>query len=251
MVTNAPAGLRLLIRAMSQAITGKTVAHLSIPKDLWTQSVQAEPGVLPALVKDAARGYFTGDMDRAVSLMQKAHKPLVLVGRRGIGAAGEIRQLAAAWGGAVVVAQDAKGVLPDSLPEVVGGSGEAWMPSFLPDVDCIIMIGSATFEEKFLPRVATIQLEEMPWQINDIYLWDSLAGDVPYIINLLTEGLKGYTLPISAGMPKPAAPPDLGWRIPPNWQIVCAKPWLCRNRRWSMWSVQTSGCPACNNYVYV
>ncbi|MHB9093562.1 MAG: thiamine pyrophosphate-dependent enzyme [Eubacteriales bacterium] len=53
--------------------------------------------------------------------------------------------------------------------------------------------GSATFEEKFLPRVATIQLENMPWQINDIYLWDSLAGDVSYIINLLTEGLKGYT----------------------------------------------------------
>ncbi|MHB9093740.1 MAG: thiamine pyrophosphate-binding protein [Eubacteriales bacterium] len=192
LVTNAPAGLRLLIRAMSQALFKETVAHLSVPKDIWSQPVRAEPGIMPPLIKAKAGGYFTGDLERAVSLMQNSRRPLVLVGSKGLGFEREIRQLTATWGAAVVVAQDAKGVLPDSLPEVLGGIGEAWVPPFLPDVDCILMIGSAAFEESFLPKAAIIQLADRPWQINDLYLWDSLAGDVAYIISTLSERLKGY-----------------------------------------------------------
>ncbi|OAT83596.1 thiamine pyrophosphate-binding protein [Desulfotomaculum copahuensis] len=192
LVTNAPAGLRLLIRAMSRALLGQTVAHLSIPEDLWSGTVQAEPGTPPALLTAAGRGCLLGDLERAAELMQRAGKPLVLVGTRGKEAVAEIRQLVDAWGAAVVVAQEAKGVIPDAWPEVVGGIGEAWLPALLPDCDCILLIGQASFEEKYLPKTATIQIESRPEQVNDIYLWDSLAGDVPFIISRLTGKLAGH-----------------------------------------------------------
>lgn len=190
---SAPACLRLLIRAMSRAILKQAVAHLAIPGDIWTQAIQAEPGSKPALVTaTGGSGSILGDLKRAVELMQRARRPLVLVGARGGAAIREIRELVTAWGAAVVVAQDAKGVAPDTWPEVIGGVGEGWIPQAVPECDCILLIGSASFEEKFLPKVAVIQVEPLPWQIDETYLWDSLAGDVPQIIKALTQSLQGY-----------------------------------------------------------
>lgn len=152
LVTDAPAGLRLLIRAMSQALLGQTVAHLSIPENLWSVPVEAEPGTRPALVTATGRGYLLGDLERATGLMQRAGKPLVVVGTRGKEAVPQIRQLVDVWGAAVVVAQEAKGVIPGDWPEVLGGIGEAWLPSLLPDCDCILLIGQAPYEESICPK---------------------------------------------------------------------------------------------------
>ncbi|MHB1420088.1 MAG: thiamine pyrophosphate-binding protein [Bacillota bacterium] len=193
LVADAPGGLRLLIRAMTQALQRQTVTHLSVPEDLWAKPVQAEPGILPVLVSNKeGRGYLLGDLERAVGLMQKARKPMVLIGNRGRGIGEEIRQLVNVWGAAVVVAQEAKGVVPDDWPGIIGGIGEAWMPSLLPECDCILLIGSATYEESYLPKVAIIQVENLPWHINEIYLWDSLAGDTRHIIRTIAKRLKGY-----------------------------------------------------------
>jgi len=69
--------------------------------------------------------------------------------------------------------------------------GEAWLPSLVAETDCILLIGSASFEERFLPRAPVIQVENQPWLIDDIYLWDSLAGDIPFILQTLTRRLQG------------------------------------------------------------
>lgn len=299
LVTDASAGPRLLIRAMAQALTRQSVAHLSVPADLWSRPVQAEPGAFPALVREAAdrngfnrnglngkysldddagsgavpeiargvasgtvpgpapgagsetappagaglrseagakagpgtgseaearavengsgdsskkassppgsaqllrRGvengaggrYILGDLDRAADLMRRARKPVLVVGARARDAISEIGCLASTWGAAVVVAQEAKGVVPNNWPRVLGGVGEAWIPRPVAETDCIVMVGSAGFEESFLPKVATIQIELEPWSVKETYLWDSLAGPVPQIITVLTEKLNGY-----------------------------------------------------------
>ncbi|MHB1126325.1 MAG: thiamine pyrophosphate-binding protein [Bacillota bacterium] len=193
LVTDALTGERLLIRAMSQAYQRRTVCHLSVPENLWSQPVQAVPGSRPALaVASGGSGYLIGDLERVVGLMLNARRPIVLIGNRGRGLCQEIRQLVSAWGAAVVVAQESKGVVPDLWPEIVGGIGEAWLPSMIQESDCLLMIGSASYEEHYLPNAAIIQVEAQPWQVNEIYLWDSLAGDVRHIINTLTHRLHGY-----------------------------------------------------------
>ena len=194
-LTVASVCIRLLLRAMAQAELRQSVAHLSVPRDLWMQQVEAVPAARPPLFNgDARSARSSGDLERATGLMRQAKRPLVVVGRAARGLDESIRFLTEVWGAAVVVAQDAKGVLPDSWPQVVGGVGEAWLPELIAQVDCILLVGEASFEEDFLPSVAVIQLARYPWQVQETYLWDALAGDLETLINTLRERLVGYQI---------------------------------------------------------
>lgn len=189
-VVEASAGVRLLIRAMSRALLKRTVSHLSVPRDRWIQQVNASPGSLPALVATGPRrGCLLGDGERVAGLVRAAHRPLIIAGADARRAAVEIQRLAETWGAAVVVAQGAKGVLSDDSAHVVGGIGEGWTPELIGECDCVLLIGSATFETPYLPKVPVIQLRADPWQINDLYLWDSLAGDLPAALDFLLQHL--------------------------------------------------------------
>jgi len=191
-VTSAAAGPRLLTRAMTQALTRKSVAHLSIPADLWSaEAGPVEPGGMPALAAPPLR-QVSGDIERAAGIMRRARKPLVVVGSAGRTAVREIRQVVDTWRAAVVVAQEAKGAVPDTWPGVLGGIGEAWTPPLLAEADCILLIGRASFEEQFLPRAPVIQVESRPWRVDERFLWDSLAGDIPYITGILADRIRGY-----------------------------------------------------------
>jgi pyruvate dehydrogenase (quinone)/pyruvate oxidase len=198
LVTDAPGALRLLIRAMAKALTEQKVAHLSFPQDIWSQPVQAEPGPIPALMKDRERHDISGDLERVEQLMNQSRHPLLVVGSQGRGAETAIRQLLNHWKAAVVVAQDAKGTVPDDWPEVIGGIGEGWTPGMVKQADCILLVGSAGYEENYLPKVATVQIRERLSRIDDIFLWDSVAGNIPQILARLTQSLEQYE-------------PDLSW----------------------------------------
>lgn len=197
LITDAPGALRLLIRAMAQALTEQKVSHLSFPRNLWSQKVQAEPGPVPALIKDGERHDIFGDLERSAQLMLNSRYPLLVVGSQGRSAAPEIRQLINHWKATVVVAQDAKGAVPDDWPEVIGGIGEGWTPEMVRQADCVLMVGSAGYEEKYLPKVATVQIQERLSRINDIFLWDSLVGNIPQILDRLTRKLDGYEINLS------------------------------------------------------
>lgn len=187
-IVEASAGIRLLIRGMSRALLKSTVSHLSVPRDRWLMSVEAFPGTLPALVAARPRrGCLLGDIGRVAGLVRAARRPLIVAGAGARQATEEVQRLAEAWGAAIIVAQNAKGVLPDEGAQVVGGIGEGWTPGMVSECDCVVLIGSATFEVPYLPKVPVIQLQPDPWQINDLYLWDSLAGDLPEALDSLRQ----------------------------------------------------------------
>jgi pyruvate oxidase len=192
LVTDAPGALRLLIRAMAKALTEQKVSHLTFPQDIWSQKIQAEPGPIPALMKDRERHDISGDLERAVRLMSQSRHPLMVVGSQARGTSPAVRQLLDNWKAAVVVAQDAKGTVPDDWPEVVGGIGEGWTPGMIKEADCILLVGSAGYEEQYLPKVATVQIRERLSRIDDIFLWDSVVGNIPEILARLTRSLEGY-----------------------------------------------------------
>lgn len=190
LAADAAGALRLLIRAMSRALLLGGAAHLSVPKDLWREKVRAEPGGMPAAVT-GRRAAGAGDPGHAAALMRAAKRPLLLVGKAARGMAEEVRALASAWGAGVAVAQDAKGVIPDDWPEVVGGIGEAWTPALVSEADCVLLIGEAGFEQSYLPPAPIIQLHTDPARIDDRYLWDSLAGGIGELITVLLGRLAG------------------------------------------------------------
>lgn len=191
-IVEAQAGIRLLIRGMSKALFKSTVSHLSVPRDRWLQNVDAYPGTLPAMVATRPRrACLLGDFERVGSLVRASRRPLIVAGASARQAAKEVQKVAEAWGAAVIIAQDAKGAVPDEWARVVGGIGEGWTPSMISESDCIVLVGSATFETPYLPKVPVIQIQPDPWQINDIYLWDSLAGDLPMALDSLLQLLDG------------------------------------------------------------
>lgn len=198
LVVQAPAGLRLLIRAMSLALHQKTVTHLSIPEDLWAAPVNVIPGPQPALLKAKKRGYFIGEQNLVTNLMRQSRRPLLLIGQIEQAALVEVTHLIERWQPAVIVAQEAKGTIADSLPEVLGGMGQGWVPPLIREADCILLLGDAAYEEVFLPKVPVIQLETDVSRVNDLYLWNSLAGDLVHILKILIGALQDYK-------------PDHGW----------------------------------------
>jgi pyruvate dehydrogenase (quinone)/pyruvate oxidase len=198
LVTDASGAMGLLIRAMAKAFTEQKVSHLSFPQDIWSQRVDVEPGIIPRLIKDRERHDMAGDLERAAQLMCQSHHPLMVVGSQGRGAAAAIRQLLNHWKAAVVIAQGAKGTVPDDWPEVIGGIGEGWTPAMVQQADGILLVGSADYEKQYLPKVATVQILGRLSRIDDIFLWDSLVGDIPEILIHLTQKIADYE-------------PDLSW----------------------------------------
>ena len=186
-------GIRLLIKAMSKALITKTVCHLSVYEDHWSKQIEAEPGTLPFLVKGKRQGrQVIGDIERATYLMLQAKKPVVVLGIKAKRDLDSIKHLLKNWGAAVLTTQEAKGLVPFECPNLIGGVGEAWTPSLLAQSDCILMLGSAPYEESFLPKCPLIQVEDKPSQIDDRYLWDSLAGDSDYVLQILNDNLRTY-----------------------------------------------------------
>ncbi len=215
MVAEAPAGLRLLIRAMASAVQGRTVSHLSFPKDLWSRPVEAESGAMPPLAAaPPGSPNLSGDMPRVANLMRSARKPMLIAGTLARGHGEEIRRLASSWGAGIITAQDAKGVLPEAWPEVIGGVGEAWTPAVLGEADCLLLFGEASFEEAYLPKAPVIQAAPESTRIDDRYLWDSLAGEPGGIIAALNKELRGHR-------------PDAAWLA----RIGTAKEEILRLRR--------------------
>lgn len=216
LLTGAQSGVRLLLAAMSQALLRQSPAHLSVPSDLWQQPVEAVPAPLPGLLAEvdggpgelqaASDGRIRGDVERVVTLMRTARRPLVVAGdafsmrREPPEDAGRspgrnlqfLRELASAWGAAVVVAQEVKGAVPETWGATVGGVGEAWVPPVVAECDCVLLVGAAPLEEPFLPPVPIIRLAPYPWEIDDRHLWDSLSGEAGTILRALTRRLEGY-----------------------------------------------------------
>ncbi|MDD2422155.1 MAG: thiamine pyrophosphate-binding protein [Heliobacteriaceae bacterium] len=194
LITDVQSGSGLLAKAMATALLHRTVGHLAVPKNLWNQ--QVDPGKLlprPALLAaDPPGDYLRGDLVQAAMVMRQARRPLIVVGCREKRLAPLIRRLARVWGAAVVVAQQAKGVIPGSLPQVVGGAGEAGVPATMAQCDCILLIGSAPYEVPFFPAVPVIQVETDPAKVAVAHYGNALTGNRPKILAHLARRLQGF-----------------------------------------------------------
>lgn len=191
LVTSSEAALPVVARALEMAISQKTVTHVSIPEDLFSQSTGTDIPAIDTRTLAGQSSGFSGLIDEAITTMQNAQNPLIVVGIGNKELRNPIEKLAESLGAGIIVAQQAKGIVPDHHPRVLGGMGEAYIPEILNESDCILQIGTASYEKKYLPAgINTIQLVADTGEID--YKQTNLAvmGNILDILNAVLSKIE-------------------------------------------------------------
>lgn|GEM_PF-3560760 len=191
LVTDAANILSVVAKALIMAVSEHTVTHVSVPVDLFTQKVP-NANFPEVAIKDSARwgSKYADALEESVMLLQSSQKPLLVIGKGQQAWREVLTNLAEKLGAGIILAQQAKGVMPDRHPLVISGIGEAYLPAFLNEVDCILLVGNASFETKFWPASAkVIQLVDNPENLDYLLLTKGIVGDVRQIMKVLSERL--------------------------------------------------------------
>ncbi|MFD2627817.1 pyruvate oxidase [Oceanobacillus kapialis] len=183
----------LLKQAFKEATTHKGVAVLSIPDDVFEETVKEDK--LRSTVQSNYR-YFPDkeDLKNAAKLLQNAKKPLILAGKGALNAREELEVFAEKIAAPVIVSLRAKGVLPDEHPYNLGNLGQiGTKPSYeaMDETDLLILVGTGFPYRDFLPDdVPAIQIDVDPAKIGKWYPTEvGLIGDSAEILARFNEQL--------------------------------------------------------------
>lgn len=189
LVAHADSVLPVAAKALAKAVSEHTATHVSVPVDLFHQKV-SNPEIPIVAAKDSSQwgsGYAEA-LEDAVVLLQSCQRPLLVIGNGQQAWREMLVNLAEKLGAGIILAQQAKGIVPDRHPLVIGGIGEAYVPGLLTETDGILLIGNASFETKFLPGSAKIiQVVDNQEELDYSTLSKGIVGDVRQIVKVLSE----------------------------------------------------------------
>lgn len=182
------AALPVLNLLIAKALSERVPVHLAIPQDILAAEINGNIAVpLPIPPHSEGKGFFSGDLEKALTWMNEAQRPVFIIGRESRPYTTPLRSLAAGYGAGIVIGLDNKGGLPDTDPLVIGGVGPANLPESWSEIDLIISFGEAVYERPYLPEGARyIRLcDETSVLYDDGALL--LNGDLETLINRLAE----------------------------------------------------------------
>ena len=136
----------LVSLAVKTALLERDVAHLVFPDD-----VQTLPCDAPAAVPDGRMGGAVvkpsdADVTRAVTMMNAAKRPMIIVGHGAWESRDQIIAMAEVLGAPVVTTFKGKGLIPDSHPNAAGVLGRSGTPIaswFMNEADLLIVLGAS------------------------------------------------------------------------------------------------------------
>lgn len=185
--------------AIKTALARRTVAHVTIPKDIqkWTldDGYRSEPNV----VRHSADLYAPPRslppqeaLRRAADLVNDGRRVAILAGRGALDARDEVLQLAEAVGGPVVKPLLGKAVVPDDSEYTTGGIGllgTAPSQDALAECDTLVIVGSTFPYMEFYPKPGQakgVQIDIDPARIGLRYAVDvGLVGDCRTVLRAL------------------------------------------------------------------
>ncbi|MEU4677756.1 thiamine pyrophosphate-dependent enzyme [Micromonospora sp. NPDC023737] len=177
MVTNPQQMPGVLDIAIRNALTKRTVAHLTFPNDLQVASVTQDPyrhvspGEPPKsspVVSLPAVPAAQPDLERAAEVLNAGTKVAMLVGIGARGARAEVLAVADALGSPIVKTLPGKMVVPDDHPLTTGGLGLlGTRPSeeLMEECDTLLMVGTSFPYAKYLPspgQARVVQIDVDP-----------------------------------------------------------------------------------------
>ena len=185
--------------AIKTALARRSVAHITIPKDIqdWTNSdAERSPANIPkhsAVLYAAAHPLpHRGSLQQAADIINRGSKVAILAGAGCLKAREEILQLAERVAGPIIKPLLGKAVVPDDSPYTTGGVGllgTAPSQDALADCDTLIIAGSSFPYLEFYPKpgkAKTVQIDLDPARIGLRHPADvGLVGDCRAVLSAL------------------------------------------------------------------
>jgi len=148
----------VLGNAYRAAISGRSVAHVSVPMDVLPTTCDAD--ILPATpYLNTHPASSTQVIEGAVAMMQQAQRPVILIGEGGRPAGALLEKLSARWGAALITTLQGTGAIGRAHPLYVGGLGHAGSPaaaSLLSQADLCLVAGANWWPQKHVPKHTNI-----------------------------------------------------------------------------------------------
>ncbi|HEY2853782.1 MAG TPA: thiamine pyrophosphate-dependent enzyme [Gemmatimonadaceae bacterium] len=176
--------------AVKTALARRTVAHITIPKDIqdWSSDGLRSSANISKHSADLFTAAFPtpprGDIERAAEILNDGSRVAILAGRGCLGARDEILSLAEHLGAPIVKPLLGKAVVPDDNPYTTGGIGllgTAPSQDALAECDTLLIAGSTFPYIEFYPKPAqakAIQIDVDPSRIGIRYPVEvGLVGD--------------------------------------------------------------------------
>ena len=156
---------RIAIQACQTALDQRSVVHLAIPTDLAGVEASDEP--VHGIARDPR--IVTPDRDQladAVTLLDRAQRPVILAGVGSAGAVDDLLELADTIGAPVIKTLTGKALFADDHPLTVGGLGLlGTRPAVkaIENCDALVLAGTDYPYRDFLPHdVPVVQIEREP-----------------------------------------------------------------------------------------
>ena len=189
----------VLDEAIKTALARRSVAHITIPKDIqeWTSSdAERSAGNIPKHSSDLYAAAYPlphpGLLQQAAEIINQGKKVAILAGAGCLRARAEILQLAELVAGPIIKPLLGKAVVPDDSPYTTGGVGllgTAPSQDALADCDTLIIAGSSFPYLEFYPKpgkAKTVQIDLDPARIGLRHPADiGLVGDCRDVLSAL------------------------------------------------------------------
>jgi pyruvate dehydrogenase (quinone) len=190
--------------AVKTAMSRRTVAHITIPKDIQEWEMKDEPRSGANVPKHSADLFAArhghpapATLQQAADLINDGNKVAILAGRGCLGAREEVLELADRIGAPIVKPLLGKAVVPDDSPFTTGGIGllgTAASQDVLSACDTLIIAGSGFPYMEFYPepgQARGVQIDVDPARIGLRFPVDvGLVGDCRAVLRDLTPRLK-------------------------------------------------------------
>lgn len=194
-----PAHVRNAVdEAIKTALGRRTVAHITIPKDIQDWTAAEDERSVANIANHSADLFATARplpqqhmLQAAADVINRGSKVVILAGRGALGCRDELIQLSEKVAGPIVKPLLGKGVVPDNVPYTTGGIGllgTAPSQDAMKECDTLIMIGTSFPYMEFYPKPGAakcVQIDLDPARIGLRY-----PADVGLVGNTL-DVLKG------------------------------------------------------------
>jgi thiamine pyrophosphate-dependent acetolactate synthase large subunit-like protein len=182
----------LMALACKHAIVERGVGHLIFPDEVQEWDGLAEPPARPRIGRVAATNVRppADELARAVTLLEGAQRPVIIVGNGARGHEAEVIALAEHLDAPVITTFKAKGLVPDSHPLACGVLGRSGIPVAsitMGRADALLVLGASFSDHAGIaPYIPTIQVDLDPMTLGKFHaVHVPLLGDITVTSQLL------------------------------------------------------------------
>jgi thiamine pyrophosphate-dependent acetolactate synthase large subunit-like protein len=177
--------------AIKHALLDRGVSHIGIPNDV--QKMPYETDILPfeGRMPNLAYGQEEWIIEKAAKVVDKAVRPVILIGFGARGQGNKLLKLASKISAPIIATFRAKGVVDENESLCVGcygGIGSTAAAELMQKTDLLIAVGSSFSDLSQIPQKKTVQIDINPLMIARRYPVEvGLLGNSAVLIPKLTE----------------------------------------------------------------